>query len=252
MTSTGFLSRALLGVSLLAAGLPAAAEPVFGPCTYVRTAGAPNVFEDSFTLPTPARCLLLVQNGEDGANQVTSGSVEVNGVPLVGAAELGSANELITRPLVVPVGTSSVRVTLAGEPGSFLTVLIVPRFEQVDASMGRLLLPHGHAANLVVQLKNGAHRPRGVRLVFFDESGAVTGSSDRLLLPAHGSLSQPVASLIQNGTWTHGSIEVFFAGPGAGGVHGQAAFVEPGSGLGGIVPLQAGGYRRLFIPVPQS
>jgi hypothetical protein len=80
----------------------------------------------------------------------------------------------------------------------------------------------------------------------------VVASSNRIIIPRHGSLSEPVANLINNGTWTVGSIEIFFAGPGPGGVHGQAAFTEPSSGISSIVPLQFGGFLRLEPPRPNA
>jgi hypothetical protein len=245
------LLRGTAALALLAlSSLPASADPVFGPATYVRTTGPSNVFNETVTPPGAGRFVLFVQNGDDGANLVSSGSIEVNGTTVVSTADLSSTVELISRGIVLSAGTNTLRVTLDSAPGSQLTVFIVPRLERPDATIGRLLLPHATSGNLVIDLKNAAHRPRAVRLVFFDESGGVVGSSNRIVLAPHASLSSPVAALIANGSWTEGSIEIGFAGPGPGGVHGQAAFTEPTSGLGSIVPLQLGGFRRLEPPPP--
>ena len=71
------LFTALLAMSLSGLGVGAlqAQMVLFGPTTYTRTAGAPNQFADTFTLPagTTAPYTIHIVNGNaDGTKRVSS------------------------------------------------------------------------------------------------------------------------------------------------------------------------------------
>ena len=95
-------SRRLRAASLLAAVLglavaqsdftPALSQGtpnqlIFGPKQYLRTTGPPNQYTDTFTVPASIGApfkLHTVNGGAAGGHQVSSATIIVNGVPLVG------------------------------------------------------------------------------------------------------------------------------------------------------------------------
>lgn len=235
-----------MSIVVFALAGPAAAEgPIFGPTSYERTTGAPNVYTDTFSAPAAGYHALWVQNGDDAGSRVSSGSIDVNGTLVVRESDFSRQVELLRRPVALLAGTNTITVTLNGEPGSFITVLILPIRERPHMTVGRLLLPHASATNLVLDLKNGSHgAARTVRIVFYDDAGTPVASSGRLLLAPRASFSQSVGALMAIGSWTEGSIEVFYAGRGAGRVFGQAVPTDPTTGIGSIVPLQHAGHRH--------
>lgn len=238
-------SLALVALLALAAGA-AAADPIFGPTSYERTTGAPDTYTDTFTSPLAGTFLLWVQNGDDSGGQVSSGSIDVNGAAVVTESDFSSQVELIRKSVSLVAGANTITVTLNGAPGSFITVLILPYGERPHGTVGRLILPHASVSNLVLDLKNGSHEAaRAVRIVFYDDAGNPVAASNRLLLAPRASFSQTAASLIANGSWTEGSVEVFYAGHGYGRVFGQAVPTDPTTGIGGLIELQQAGHRFL-------
>src|SRR5262245_55026156 len=240
---------ALCALALFAAvAVPAAAAPVFGPALYTNT-GTSSSTTDVFNAPA-GRFFLYVQNGDDGGAKVDSGSIAVNGVGVIGDADFASPREYLHRLVTLVAGSNTIVVTLAGDPGSFVAVVIVPFIERPDGAVGRLVLPYAAASpNLVIDLKNGSHaHKRAVRVHFYDLGGALVASSDRLVLDAKGSLSDTVADLAKNltgaGAWTDGSVEVFYTGRGGARLFGQAAQTDPATGIASIVPLQHAGTRH--------
>ena len=117
------LSVAFLVLSFLVS-LGAAAAPTFGPKQYLRVAGAPQTFTDTFAQCGGGTCQLVVLNGNpDGSARVSAGSVWLNGVPLVRERDL---NQRVDR-IVVPVTleeADQIRVVLKSAPGSFLTISV--------------------------------------------------------------------------------------------------------------------------------
>jgi hypothetical protein len=126
-----------------------------------------------------------------------------------------------------------------------VTVVIVGPRERPFFTVGRLLLPYGSAGpGLQLELKNGSHGGRrAMRVHFYDPAGALVATSERLVLAPKASLSEGVASLITGGTWSEGSIEVFYAGHGRGRVFGQTATTNAATGIASLVPLQHAGSR---------
>lgn len=241
--------RALLLLAALVtlAALPATAAPVFGPNVYTRTAGAPDVYIDTFAA-TAGGYALWVVNGDDDGNRVTAGTIVVNGQTVATDADFNANAAHFLKPLPL-AAQNTITVTLASDPGSFITVVIVPRAERPEVSAGRLLLPWAHASDLVLDLKNGAHRhDRRVRVVFYDASGAAVASSDALTLAPRASLSLPAAALITHGAWTEGSLEIFYSGRGYGRLFGLAVVTDTTTAVSSVIPLQQAGHRYLDGP----
>jgi hypothetical protein len=104
-------------------GASAAEIIVFGPTQYVRTTGAPNVFDDVFPgIVGDGR--LLVQNGDlSGKHRVSSAAVSINGQPVIGTEEFNQGVESIERAISL-LETNTLEVALTSKPGSYLTITI--------------------------------------------------------------------------------------------------------------------------------
>ncbi len=238
----------ILAALLAVAARPAAADPVFGPQVYtkVNPSGTADVYTDTFTAPKAATFALWVQNGDDGGSRISSGSIVVGTTTVATDADFQRPHEFFHKPVKLAAGSNQIQVTLnAPDPGAYITVLILPLLEQPDVVVGRVLLPYGStSSNLVLDLKNGSHyHNRSLRIHYYDASGALVAASDRLVLQPRASLSQTAASLIATGSWTEGSIEVFYAGRGPARVFGMAATTDPTSAISSIVNLQHAGHR---------
>lgn len=232
--------------ALLAFASFAAADPAFGPTVYTKTAsGGSDLYTDPFVAPSSGRFLMWVQNGDDDGSRISSGSININGVGVAGDADFGGPREFFVKGVTLQAGGNSISVTLNGDTGSFLTVVIVGPRERPFLTVGRLLLPYGSASpGLQLELKNGSHGGhRSVRVHFYDAAGALVASSDRIVLAPRASLSEAVADVIKNGSWSEGSIEVFYAGHGRGRLFGQVATTNAATGISSIVPLQQAGSR---------
>jgi hypothetical protein len=233
-------------LALLAVPGSAAAAPVFGPAVYTKTAsGGSDLYTDPFVAPSSGRFLVWVQNGDDDGSRVSGGTIALNGATIAGDADFQQPRELFAKVVVLQAGGNSLSVTLTGESGSFLTVVIVAPRERPFLTIGRLLLPYGSASpNLELELKNGSHAgDRSVRVHFYDAAGLLVATSDRIVLAPRASLSEAVSDVIRSGSWSEGSIEVFYAGRGRGRVFGQVATTNAVTSIASIVPLQQAGSR---------
>jgi hypothetical protein len=229
----------VIGTLLLAAS-PAAADPVFGPVTYESVQTYTEIFQAS-----AGPYVLVIHNGDDGGAMVSSGSITINGAEVVGDTWFARELDRLRISVRLLAGDNTVSVTLNGDPGSFITLALYPLRDRPDLSFGRLLLPHASVNNLVLDLKNGSHRfGRWVRVLFYDDAGANVGSSNRIFMAPSSSSSQLASSLIANGSWTSGSVEVFYAGRGPGRVFGQSVPTDATTSVASIVPLQHAGHRR--------
>jgi hypothetical protein len=245
------LRVALPALAILAlAALPAAAQ-VFGPRIYTRSASAtPDTFTDTFTAAGGGRYALWVQNGDDGGGRVADGSITINGSAVAGTADF--TQDFFHKRVMLTAGTNSITVTIGGDAGSFVTVGILSFRVNAEANLGRLVLPYGSdPANLVIELKNHSPRDRQVKVNFYSPAGALVASSAGLTLAPRASSTETAQSLIAGGTgtWTEGSIDVFWAGRGGGRLFGQAAVKEATTQTASVVPLQFAGWvrRPLFM-----
>lgn len=117
----------LLGVMSTTAIAPsagAAATTVFGPTKYTRAAGSPRTFTETFPHCGSAQCQLVVINGnDDGTNRVTSASIFLNGVRILGPSAFKKRVGRIAEPVAL-ADHNELRIRLASKPGSFVIVSV--------------------------------------------------------------------------------------------------------------------------------
>ncbi|MBI4003105.1 MAG: Ig-like domain-containing protein, partial [Nitrospira defluvii] len=121
---TIFLAISLVGMGV---GALQAQTVLFGPTQYTRTAGPPNQFTDTFTLPagTTAPYTIHIVNGNaDGTKRISSATIKLNGLQVVGPSDFGQNVAVIDRAVSLqPTNTLEIRLTSA--PGSFLTISVL-------------------------------------------------------------------------------------------------------------------------------
>ncbi|HEX7895364.1 MAG TPA: PKD domain-containing protein, partial [Terriglobales bacterium] len=99
---------------------------VFGPQQFDRTTGPPNQYSTTFTLPVGAGSpfQLTVQNGDSAGNhRVSSGWIYVNGMQIVSPSDFSQSVATISRAIALST-QNTVQITLASQPGSFITLNI--------------------------------------------------------------------------------------------------------------------------------
>lgn len=102
-----------------------AAPPVFGPTLYERTTQAPTVVTETFEACRPERAFRLrVDNGPGGRPRVSSGLITLNGSEVVQDRDLHPYIARIERPVALR-HWNTLRVRLAGQPGSALAISVV-------------------------------------------------------------------------------------------------------------------------------
>ncbi|MBW2078208.1 MAG: FG-GAP repeat protein [Deltaproteobacteria bacterium] len=112
-------------VSALGSQGYAAELTVFGPKTYVRTTGAPNIYTDPFSA-IPGQGNLIVKNGQiDGYNRVTyaidSAKILLNGEQIFGPSDFNEHVYSLEAPITL-AGDNALRVELRSDPNSYLTI----------------------------------------------------------------------------------------------------------------------------------
>lgn len=116
------LTVLVMGLALTA---PAFAQTVlFGPKPYTRTAGPPNQFIDTFTLPsgTTAPYTLHIVNGNaNGTNRISSATAKLNGVQIAGPSDFGQNVAVIDRTVALQT-TNTLEIRLTSAPGSVIKV----------------------------------------------------------------------------------------------------------------------------------
>jgi RHS repeat-associated protein len=119
------LTTLSLLVLLLALTAPAFAQTVlFGPMQYTRTAGPPNQFTDTFTLPsgtTPPYTLHVVNGNANGTNRISSATVTLNGAQILGPSDFGQNVAVIDRTIALQAN-NTLEIRLTSAPGSFITI----------------------------------------------------------------------------------------------------------------------------------
>ncbi|MEK6762394.1 MAG: carboxypeptidase regulatory-like domain-containing protein [Nitrospirota bacterium] len=156
------MRRWLISLTVLVMGLaltvPAFAQTVlFGPKQYTRTAGPPNQFTDTFTLPsgTTAPYTLHVVNGNaNGTNRISSATVKLNGVEILDPNDFGQNVAVLDRTVTLQTNnTLTIRLTSA--PGSFITVSVLDTSagtQPTTLTPNPLALTVGATANLTATL----------------------------------------------------------------------------------------------------
>jgi len=129
------LTIALVGGGVVVAGatsVPSEIEAiVFGPEVYLRTAGPPNVYTDSFSIradydATITMGKLIVYNGEKERSDPTrarDATIVLNGCEVLDSTDIGEAVDVIVLPVKLEQD-NEISVTVRGIPGSFLTIQV--------------------------------------------------------------------------------------------------------------------------------
>ena len=122
------LTTLSLLVMLLALTAPAFAQTVlFGPMQYTRTAGPPNQFTDTFTLPsgtTPPYTLHIVNGNANGTNRISSATVTLTGTQILGPSDFGQNVAVIDRTVTLQA-SNMLEIRLTSAPGSFITISVL-------------------------------------------------------------------------------------------------------------------------------
>jgi len=232
------------GALILAAALPAAAEPAFGPTPFVKTEPGPQVFTETFVSPAPGGYALWVHNGDEAA-RVNAATVAINGVVVVTESDFRRPMDRFWKPVGLLAGQNTLVVQLKGDPGSYVTIAILPVNVRPELVVGRLVLPWGGGPQLVLSLKNGSHAFRRlVKVHFYDPTGQLVAASERFALDPRASRSATVAELIATGAWTEGSVEIFYAGQDGARLFATAALTDPASAIPGVVVLPHAGVKH--------
>ena len=203
------MRRWLTLLTLLAMGLaltaPAFAQTVlFGPKTYTRTAGPPNQFTDTFTLPagTTAPYTLHIVNGNaNGTNRISSATVKLNGVEILDPNDFGQNVAVLDRTVALQA-SNTLEIRLTSAPGSFIMVSVL------DTSAGTvptaltpnpLALTVGATANLTATLAP-APTAAGSATVISSNTSVVTVPASVAFTAGQTSLPIPVTAVATGST----------------------------------------------------
>jgi hypothetical protein len=237
---------AIAGCALCSAS--AFADPVFGPQVYVQTAQVPTTYTDQVNNPKSSvePFVFWFQNGDDGGGQVTNAVVTVNGKTVATEANFSGIREVFSHYVLLNSGENTISVTMSDPtPGDYFTLVVLPLSDRFDIIVGRLLLPDANG-NTALEIKNGAHNyGRNYVAHFFNADGSLAASSTRATLAPRASFTGTASSIITSGSWTNGSVEIFYCGRGAARLFGQAATVDnTDTSVQGMVVIQHAGSRR--------
>ena len=99
-------------------------SPAFGPKQYVNTTGEQQTFTDSFQRCGPLGCTIIINNGaQDLSHRISSAIISINGVQVVGPADINSGVGFISRPVTLSA-QNEITITLTASAGSYLTITI--------------------------------------------------------------------------------------------------------------------------------
>ncbi|HEX7149903.1 MAG TPA: Ig-like domain-containing protein [Thermoanaerobaculia bacterium] len=245
--------RATAGIGARATAATATDLIFFGPKKYVRTNGAKNVYTETIEVPAwmKAPFRLRVQNGEaNGTYRVSSATVAVNGVEILTQSDFNQNAATYEKPVTLTAPKSTLVVTLASKPTSYLTMwlhgttadLTAPRLtwtqpvtsSTINTPTPQLVVSYGDAAG------TGEPAAAGVDLASLkvliddvDRSTLFTRRTDEASadIPATAPLAQglhtykaSVADLAGNRTEITGQFRVDLTKP-------TIAFINPGAYL---------------------
>src|SRR5262249_10324890 len=119
------LSSVTLTSTVRTLQVPAALMTVaFGPKQYIRDAGPPDTFTETFQYDGTSPCQIVVVNGKaDGTQRISSASISLNGKQIVGPEDFNQQVGRIVKAVVL-AHQNQLSTTLRSKPGSFLTVSV--------------------------------------------------------------------------------------------------------------------------------
>lgn len=179
----GRLNVIVLASALLATMLPlssaAQMTPAFGPKQYIRHTGAPQTFHETFQHCGTQACRIVIVNGNaNGTNRVSSASVYLNGVLIAGPSNFNQKVATIVKPVALGP-TNQLTITLASNPGGFLTVDVECATSPVVLSLGTVgdsLLNPTTLATAAPIVNTGTGAAQNVVLSSITLSGGVLSS----------------------------------------------------------------------------
>ncbi|MBB5347171.1 carboxypeptidase regulatory-like domain-containing protein [Desulfoprunum benzoelyticum] len=164
----------------------------FGPKKYLRTTGAPNVYQDTFAAE-PGEARLTIRNGREGQksnadDRVTSGVVRLNGVVLFTHDDFKHQTYILETPVILS-GDNEIRVELESKPGSYLALEIIrtvadPLNDLLAANLAGDVTNCPQTIDLTVDITNQgeAEIPAGVRVALYngdpEDGGQLIGWSE--------------------------------------------------------------------------
>lgn len=116
-------------------GTQAESLPLFGPEKFIRETGAPDISTRTFpACNTGAIWRLVVVNGAENKDRLSSATVTLNGVDVIRPNDLNQRVERIEKEVTLH-GENTLAVRLAGSPGGLLTVSLVCASGCLDVTM---------------------------------------------------------------------------------------------------------------------
>ena len=110
---------------------------VFGPKQYIRTRGAPDVYNDTF-FSNPGGAMITVENGNaDGTQRLNDALISVNGQQVFGPDDFSPGVYILEAPVNLTESNSITAELIKGKAGTYLTVIITQEVEpQPEGSFG--------------------------------------------------------------------------------------------------------------------
>ncbi|MCZ6789325.1 MAG: hypothetical protein O7D33_05215 [Chloroflexi bacterium] len=127
LTALGLLLALYWALPLFKAPAQAQSQTILFNQQFKRTKGRPNLFIDTFTVPTnigpPFQ--LHIDNGlEDRRRRISSATLTLNGVEVVHPSEFSKRVATIDKEVDLQTGTNTLEVRLTSKPGALITVTI--------------------------------------------------------------------------------------------------------------------------------
>ena len=114
----------LIAMTLWSVNLFSSSTIIYGPKKFTRTTGKPVVVTETFSAPSAtAHYRLIVLNGENGKDRVSSATVKINGKEILRENDFNQQVGRIERSVNLLL-SNSISVELKSAPGSFITVTI--------------------------------------------------------------------------------------------------------------------------------
>jgi hypothetical protein len=206
---------ALQIIILVAAALTASASTaVFAPHTYAMTAGKPQTVVETMAAPAPPECgdrfayTLIAVNGGASTGAVSSASIVLDGVEIIGENDLRGIPETLERTIELR-SPSTLSVTIkGGQPGAAMSIAIVADAEEhavapivltLSAKQQQFESPFAvdGSGPFSITIRNGD--AAGLHRV---KSGSVTINGNAISLDADAALQRTLVSLAADNVLT--------------------------------------------------
>ncbi len=178
---------AVLLLEIMIGNALAAERTVFGPKTYMRTTGKPNVYKDAF-VASPGRATILLTNGEeDGSHRISSARIILNEIQVLAPDAFNQEAHRLKIPVDL-TENNELRVELRSIPGSYFTLRIMTGGEAQPPSVSISATPNSipkggsamlnwsssNATNASIEPQIGVVTPTGSREVSPESSTTYT------------------------------------------------------------------------------